>query len=120
MEQTTHKQNFIICFLMQIIVSEVSAEEAKNMRNGISISGTIKDKHEARTVNLKAGGTGKVCDMVLEDSQGGTIKLTLWNDDIDKVKTGDRVTITEAYTNTFRGETGLALPKSRGSIQVNP
>ncbi len=103
---------------MQTVVSEATAEEAKNMRNDISISGTIRDKKEARTVNLKMGGTGKVCDMVLEDFQGGTIKLTLWNDDIDKVKEGDKVSIAGAYTNTFRGETGLALPKNKGTIQV--
>lgn len=98
----------------------VTAEQAKNLRNGISIDGTIKDKGEARTVNLRAGGTARVCDMVLQDSENGEIKLSLWGDDIDKVNDGDTVNITGAYTNTFKGEVGLSIGRRDGKLEVNP
>ena len=35
----------------------VTAEQAKNMRSGINIEGTVERKGEPRTVNMKSGGT---------------------------------------------------------------
>ncbi|MBP2625078.1 MAG: DNA-binding protein [Nitrosopumilaceae archaeon] len=89
----------------------VSAEDAKNMRNGIDIEGTIERKGEPRTVNKKMGGTIDVCDAYLIDEAGGEIKLTLWGDDITKVKDGIKIKITNGYTNTFKGEVSLTKGK---------
>lgn len=89
----------------------VTAEEAKNMRSGINIEGTVKDKGETRTVTKKSGGEIGVCDAYLEDAEGGRIKLTLWGDDIDLVNNEDRVKVTNGYTNTFRGEVSLTKGK---------
>ena len=47
-----------------------TTEEAKNMRNGINIEGTVERKGETRTVNKKAGGTIDVCDAYLVDDVG--------------------------------------------------
>ena len=65
----------------------------------------------------KAGGTIDVCDAYLVDDQGGEIKLTLWGDDIPKVKDGDRVKITNGYTNSFKGEVSLTKGKF-GQMEV--
>ena len=100
-------------------MSTVTAEQAKNMRSGINIEGTIKNKGEPRTVNMRNGGTIDVCDAYLVDSQGGEIKLTLWGDDIAKVNNGDKVVITNGYTNTFKGEVALSRGKF-GEMKVNP
>ena len=89
----------------------VTAEEAKNMRGGIDIEGTIERKGETRTVNMKSGGTIDVCDAYLIDSTGGEIKLTLWAEDIQTVSNGDRIKITNGYTNFFKGEVSLTKGK---------
>lgn len=98
-------------------MSTVSAEQAKNMRSGVNIEGKIERKGETRTVNKKAGGTIDVCDAYLVDDQGGEIKLTLWADDIQKVNDGDRVKITNGYTNSFKGEVSLTKGKF-GQLEV--
>lgn len=97
----------------------ITVAEARHMRNNIDIEGTITDKKDRRTVNLRAGGTAQVCDMMLEDHTGDKIKLSLWGDDIDQVKDGDAVKISSAYTNTFRGEIGLSIGRN-GKLEVNP
>jgi replication factor A1 len=87
-----------------------TTEEAKNMRNGIDIEGTVERKGETRTVNKKAGGTIDVCDAYLVDG-AGEIKLTLWGDDIANINDGTKLKITNGYTNTFKGEVSLTKGK---------
>jgi len=94
----------------------VTTEQAKNMRNGIDIEGTIERKGETRTVNKKSGGTIDVCDAYLVD-ESGEIKLTLWGDDIPKINNGSQVKITNGYTNTFKGEVSLTKGKY-GQLEV--
>jgi len=93
-----------------------TTDEAKNMRNGINIEGTVERKGETRTVNKKAGGTIDVCDAYLVDDVG-EIKLTLWGDDIPKISDGSKVKITNGYTNTFKGEVSLTKGKY-GQLEV--
>jgi replication factor A1 len=93
-----------------------TAEQAKNMRNGIDIEGTIERKGEPRTVNKKSGGTIDVCDAYLVD-ESGEIKLTLWGDDIAKISNGSQVKITNGYTNTFKGEVSLTKGKY-GQLEI--
>ena len=93
-----------------------TTEEAKNMRNGINIEGTVERKGETRTVNKKVGGTIDVCDAYLVDDVG-EIKLTLWGDDIPKISDGSKVKITNGYTNTFKGEVSLTKGKY-GQLEV--
>ncbi len=98
---------------MQIMTT---TEEAKNMRNGINIEGTVERKGETRTVNKKAGGAIDVCDAYLVDD-AGEIKLTLWGDDIPKISNGSKVKLTNGYTNTFKGEVSLTKGKF-GQLEV--
>lgn len=98
-------------------MSSVTAEQAKNMRGGVNIEGTVERKGESRTVNMKSGGTIEVCEAYLVDDQGGEIKLTLWAEDIKKVKNGDRIKITNGYTNSFKGDVSLTKGKF-GQMEV--
>ena len=93
-----------------------TCEEAKNMKSGINVEGTIERKSEVRTVNTKFGET-KVCDAYLKD-ESGSIKLTLWADDTEKVKDGDRVSITGGYTTEFRNETQLNKGRKDGKLEI--
>ena len=100
-------------------MSMITAEQAKNMRSNINIEGKIKDKQEPRTVNLRMGGTTEVCDMTLQDSEDGEIKLTLWGDEIGKVNNGDTVKITNGYTKTFRNEVAINVGRY-GKLEISP
>jgi|TARA_B100001750_G_scaffold201236_1_gene175886 ssDNA-binding replication factor A large subunit len=94
----------------------VNTEEAKQMKSGIDIKGTIRDKEEIRTVNTRNGET-KVCGAYLEDDVG-RIKVTLWGDDSDRVKDGDVVEFGGAYTTEFRGEKQLQKGRNSGKLEV--
>jgi len=86
-------------------ISELKA----GMRN-VSVTGKIDSVGEPRTVNLKAGGTNNVADAIISD-ESGSIKLSLWGDDINKVRPGDKVSVENGYINTFKGENSLAVGK---------
>jgi len=93
-----------------------TCEEAKQMRSGINVQAKVVDKGEVRTVNTKFGET-KVCDAYLTD-ESGSIKLTLWADDTEKVKDGDTVSITGGYTTEFRNETQLNKGRKDGKLEI--
>ena len=93
-----------------------TCEEAKQMRSGINVQGKIERKGEVRTVTTKFGET-KVCDAYLADDSG-SIKLTLWADDTEKVKDGDTVSIEGGYTTTFRNEIQLNKGRKDGKLEV--
>ena len=86
-------------------ISELKA----GMRN-VSVTGKIDSIGEPRTVNLKSGGTNDVADAVISD-ESGSIKLSLWGEDINKIQPGDRVSVENGYINTFKGENSLAVGK---------
>ncbi len=80
------------------------------MRDKIDIEGTVERMEEPRTVNLRTGGTTRVCNAFLADSEGD-IKIALWGDDIQKVKNGSKIAIKNGYTSTFKGEVSLGKGK---------
>jgi len=103
-------------------MSEVhTVAQAKTMRSGVNVEANVKSKSDPRTVNLKSGGTIDVCDAVIADADGeeNEMKLTLWGDDIKAVNVGDKVVITNGYTNEFKGEVSLTKGKF-GKMEINP
>ena len=75
---------------------------------GVSVEGKIESIAEPRTVNLRGGGTARVADAVITDDSG-SIKLSLWDDQIDMVQEGDMVVIENGYTQAFRGDNSLNI-----------
>jgi replication factor A1 len=86
-------------------ISELKA----GMRN-VSVTGKIDSVGEPRTVNLKSGGTNTVADAIISD-ESGSMKLSLWGDDISKVQPGDKVSVENGYINTFKGENSISIGK---------
>lgn len=74
----------------------------------VDVSGEIIEVGETREVTLKNGGSAKVADCVLQDASGsGTVKLSLWDAQLALAVKGQKVLITNGYTNSFRGELRL-------------
>jgi replication factor A1 len=84
----------------------VKISEIKDGMRRIDVEGEISDISEPRSVNLRTGGQAKVVDCTLSDDSG-SIKLTLWDDQIDQVRRGSRIRVENGYTNSFRGEVRL-------------
>jgi len=64
----------------------------------------------------KFGKPGRVANAKIKDKTG-EIELTLWNEDIDKVKVGDTVKITNGYVNEWQGTPQLTSGRA-GKLEV--
>ena len=83
-----------------MMISELKPKQGK-----VEITAEVKDIEEPRTFN-KFGKEGRVANATIFDDSG-EIKLTLWNDDIDKVKVGSKIKITNGFVNEWQGEMQL-------------
>ena len=92
----------------------------KDLRDGmrrINVEAKVIHKSDAREVRSRYGNqTYQVADAIVED-ETGTIKLTLWNEQIDQVNVGDTVKIENGYITSFRGEIQLNSGKY-GTLSV--
>lgn len=79
------------------------------------IEATVKEVGNTRSFD-KYGRELKVATAIIEDDSG-SIKLTLWNDEIMKVNTGDKIKITNGFVNEFQGEKQLTAGKF-GKLEV--
>ena len=86
----------------------------KELREGmrkVDIEGKVVEVGQAREVHSRYGDqTFRVADAVISD-ETGTVKLTLWNEQIGQVKVNDSVRIENGYTGSFRGELQLNVGK---------
>ncbi|MFH1510752.1 MAG: OB-fold nucleic acid binding domain-containing protein [Candidatus Woesearchaeota archaeon] len=64
----------------------------------------------------KFGKVGRVATATAKD-ETGTVKLSLWNEDIDKVRQGMKVNITNGYVNEYQGEMQLTTGKF-GKLEI--
>ena len=72
----------------------------KDIWRGIDGIWTVEGMEESfTTVRLKA----KCCHALLRDDSG-LIGLTLWGEDVDIVKNGDKIEITDGYMEIFKGK----------------
>jgi len=86
------------------------------LRQGnVDIEVDIVDVGEVREFE-KFGRSGRVATAVAKD-ETGDIKLTLWNEDIDNVKSGDKVKISNGYVSEWQGEKQLTTGKM-GKLEV--
>jgi replication factor A1 len=91
-------------------------DELKDKQSNVDIKAIIIEKEEPREFE-KFGKKGKVCNAKIKD-ETGSIKLTLWNDEIDKVKIGDKIKISNGYITEWKGEKQLSIGKY-GILDVN-
>jgi len=82
----------------------------KDLRDGmrrVDVVAKVIEKSETREVRSRdQDETFRVADAVVTDGSG-TIKLVLWNRQIDQVNVDDTVRIENGYIKSFRGEIQL-------------
>ena len=72
----------------------------------------------------KFGKPGRVATAIAKD-ETGDVKLSLWNEDINKFKAGDKVHISNGYVNEWQGELQLTTGRMGkmevvGKAEANP
>lgn len=77
----------------------------------VDLTAKVTDIGDTREVKSRySGETYRVADATLEDSTG-SITLSLWNEDIDRVKIGDTVQVQNGYIKSFNGQLQLNAGK---------
>ncbi|MBI4447524.1 DNA-binding protein [Candidatus Woesearchaeota archaeon] len=90
-------------------------KDLKPRQSKVEIEVDVEEKGEVREFD-KFGAKGRVATAIGKDSTG-KIKVTLWNDEIDKVNVGDKIKITNGYVNEFQGEKQLTAGRF-GKLEV--
>jgi replication factor A1 len=80
--------------------------ELKPGMKRVEIEAKVLNLSETREVTTRAGEQSRVATADVTDDSG-TVKLTLWNEQIDQVKVNSSVKIENGYVTSFRGETQL-------------
>ena len=93
----------------------------KDLRNGmkkVDVEAKVVEKSATREVTSRyKNKTYRVATIIIRDITAQT-KLTLWDDQIDQVNTGNMVKIENGFVTSFRGEIQLNVGKS-GKLTIS-
>lgn len=84
-------------------------------QGNVEITAEVIEVNEPREFT-KFGRTGRVATAKIKD-ETGEVNLSLWNEQIDLVKPGIKIKITNGYVNEFQGEKQLTTGKF-GKLEV--
>ncbi len=93
----------------------MAIKDLQARQGNVNITAEVVEISEPRTFE-KFGTQGRVANASIKD-ETGTVKLTLWNEQIDKVKTGDKISIKNGYVGEWQGELQLTTGKM-GTLDV--
>ena len=93
----------------------MTINELKAGQGKVELTATVAEKSDIRDFD-KNGNKGKVANAVLKD-ETGEIKLTLWNEDAERINKGDKLKISNGYVGEWKGELQLSAGKF-GKIEV--
>ena len=91
-----------------------TADFIKDLRTGmhhVNLKAKILEVEETKHVVTRHGNHASVAKALIAD-ETGTIKLCLWNGQIEGVSAGTTVQIENAQVSAFRGENQLSLGKT--------
>src|SRR3989338_2628743 len=93
----------------------MAIKDLKARQGNVELVVDIVDVGQPREFE-KFGKSGRVANAIAKD-ESGDIKLTLWNEDIDKIKPGDKVKISNGYVSEWQGELQLGTGKF-GKLEI--
>jgi replication factor A1 len=93
----------------------MEVKDVQANQGNIDLVVEVVSKEEPRVFE-KFGKEGRVCNAKVKD-ETGELKLTLWNDDVDKVSVGDKIHIENGWCSEYRDEKQLSSGKF-GKIEV--
>ena len=96
---------------------DVKIGELNPSSRAVNVLAKVVSKSEVRNVSAgRDGEAHKVSDALVGD-ETGCIYLTLWDDNIEKVKEGDTINIKNGYINLFRGNMRLNIGRY-GTLEI--
>lgn len=90
-------------------------KDLKPNQGNVNIVLKVIDKGNVRDFD-KSGKTGKVCTTTAKD-ETGSINLTLWNDDVEKVQVGDTVEIKNGFVSEWKGKLQITTGRN-GNLEI--
>ena len=87
----------------------------------INVAGRVSHISDARTFNRSDGSSGRVASVLLED-ETGTVRLSLWDDDVDltnRMSIGTLIAVENGYTRESLGDVGLNRSRN-GELIIEP
>jgi len=84
---------------------------------GIDVKAKIIEIQPTKPVISQWGSESYVTNVMIAD-ETGSIRLSLWNKQIDKVNVGDEVELTNCYVSRFAGQPQLRLRRKRSTMSV--
>jgi len=90
---------------------EAKVGELTPQSRAVNVTAKVVSKSEIREIPMgRDGSAHKVCDALVGD-ETGSVYLTLWDDNIEKVKDGDSVRVENGYVTLFKGNMRLNIGK---------
>lgn len=95
----------------------VKVGELTPASKAVNVKAKVVSKTDVRSIASGRDGTPHtVCDALIGD-ETGCIYLTLWDDNINKVKEGETINIGNGYVSLFRGSMRLNVGRY-GTLEV--
>jgi replication factor A1 len=90
---------------------EAKVGELTPQSRAVNVTAKVVSKSEIREIPMgRDGSAHKVCDALVGD-ETGSIYLTLWDDNIDKVDVEHTIRIENGYVTLFKGNMRLNIGK---------
>ena len=90
---------------------EAKVGELTPASRAVNVTAKVVSKSEIREIPMgRDGSAHKVCDALVGD-ETGSVYLTLWDDNIEKVNDGDTVRVENGYVTLFKGNMRLNIGK---------
>ncbi len=90
---------------------EAKVGELTPQSRAVNITAKVVSKTEVRNIPMgRDGSPHKVSDALVGD-ETGTVYLTLWDDNIDKINEGDTIRVENGYVTLFKGNIRLNIGK---------
>ena len=90
---------------------EAKVGELTPQSRAVNVTAKVVSKSEVREIPMgRDGSAHKVCDALVGD-ETGSVYLTLWDDNIEKVNEEDTVRIENGYVTLFKGNMRLNIGK---------
>ena len=90
---------------------EVKVGELTPQSKAVNVTAKVVSKSEVRDIPMgRDGSAHKVCDALVGD-ETGSIYLTLWDDNIEKINEGDTIRVENGYVTLFKGNMRLNIGK---------
>jgi len=91
-----------------------SIKDLKTGMKNVNLRAKVLEVPTSKNVLTRWGDYASVVNALIAD-ETGTIRLCLWNEQIDSVSSGDTIQIENAQTSMYRGERQLSIGK-RGTL----